>query len=38
MKEGDIVLALLPQKDGRSKYRPLWAKGSVLGLTPARAR
>jgi mRNA interferase MazF len=22
MKEGDIVLALLPQKDGRGKYRP----------------
>ncbi len=22
MKEGDIVLALLPQADGRGKYRP----------------
>jgi mRNA interferase MazF len=22
MKEGDIVLALLPQQDGRGKYRP----------------
>ena len=22
MKEGDIVLALLPQSDGRGKYRP----------------
>jgi mRNA interferase MazF len=22
MKEGDIVLALLPQTDGQSKYRP----------------
>jgi hypothetical protein len=32
MKEGDIVLALLPQTDGRGKYRPAVVLRKMAGL------